>query len=126
MSTQTVTLTQQSASLPTQGAVPATDPSATNAPAPTPDSHHPAKTQQDSEGFNFPKPAKYASKEEERQARKERLALAFRVFGMLGFDEGVAGHLTYRDPILTDHFWVNPCVLKRLPGGGKEAYLIAC
>lgn len=22
-----------------------------------------------------------------------------------GFDEGVAGHLTLRDPILTDHFW---------------------
>jgi hypothetical protein len=28
----------------------------------------------------------------------------FRVFGKLGFDEGVAGHLTVRDPILKDHF----------------------
>src|SRR5205807_5685171 len=25
-----------------------------------------------------------------------------------GFDEGVAGHITARDPELTDHFWVNP------------------
>ena len=24
------------------------------------------------------------------------------------FDEGVAGHITARDPELTDHFWVNP------------------
>ena len=30
------------------------------------------------------------------------------MFGMLGFEEGVAGHLTFRDPILKDHFWVNP------------------
>ena len=25
-----------------------------------------------------------------------------------GFDEGVAGHITARDPELPDHFWVNP------------------
>ena len=25
-----------------------------------------------------------------------------------GFDEGVAGHITARDPELDDHFWVNP------------------
>jgi ribulose-5-phosphate 4-epimerase/fuculose-1-phosphate aldolase len=30
------------------------------------------------------------------------------VFGKFGFDEGVAGHITARDPELTDHFWVNP------------------
>jgi ribulose-5-phosphate 4-epimerase/fuculose-1-phosphate aldolase len=45
---------------------------------------------------------------EERQHRKERLAAAFRLFGRFGFDEGVAGHITARDPELLDHFWVNP------------------
>src|SRR5262245_26121272 len=51
---------------------------------------------------------KFASVEEERQHRKERLAAAFRLFGKFGFDEGVAGHITARDPELLDHFWVNP------------------
>ena len=46
--------------------------------------------------------------EQERTHRKQRLAAAFRVFGKFGFDEGVAGHITARDPELTDHFWVNP------------------
>ncbi len=45
---------------------------------------------------------------QERQHRKERLAGAFRLFSRFGFDEGVAGHITARDPELTDHFWVNP------------------
>ena len=45
---------------------------------------------------------------DERRHRKQRLAAAFRVFGQLGFDEGVAGHITARDPELLDHFWVNP------------------
>ena len=46
--------------------------------------------------------------EEERLHRKQRLAAAFRLFGKFGFDEGVAGHITARDPELLDHFWVNP------------------
>jgi len=45
---------------------------------------------------------------EERQHRKERLAAALRLFGKFGFDEGVAGHITVRDPEHLDHFWVNP------------------
>ena len=46
--------------------------------------------------------------EAERLHRKQQLAGAFRVFGKFGFSEGVAGHITARDPELTDHFWVNP------------------
>ena len=46
--------------------------------------------------------------EEERRHRKQRLAAAFRLFGRFGFDEGVAGHITARDPERPDHFWVNP------------------
>ncbi len=46
--------------------------------------------------------------EEERLHRKQQLAAAFRIFARQGFDEGIAGHITARDPELTDHFWVNP------------------
>jgi ribulose-5-phosphate 4-epimerase/fuculose-1-phosphate aldolase len=46
--------------------------------------------------------------EEERLHRKQQLAAAFRLFGRFGFDEGVAGHITARDPEHTDMFWVNP------------------
>ncbi|OAX77461.1 hypothetical protein ACJ72_08240 [Emergomyces africanus] len=51
---------------------------------------------------------KFSSLEEERLYRKQHLAAAFRVFADRGFDEGVAGHISVRDPILTDHFWLNP------------------
>lgn len=47
---------------------------------------------------------KFASLEEERLYRKQHLAAAFRIFADRGFDEGVAGHISVRDPILTDHF----------------------
>jgi len=50
----------------------------------------------------------FGSPAEERTHRKLRLAAALRVFGKFGFDEGLAGHMTVRDPELTDHFWVNP------------------
>jgi ribulose-5-phosphate 4-epimerase/fuculose-1-phosphate aldolase len=58
--------------------------------------------------FNIPKPPTFATLEEERRHRKERLAAAFRLFAKFGFDEGVAGHITARDPERLDHFWVNP------------------
>ncbi|MDA8047989.1 MAG: class II aldolase/adducin family protein [Actinomycetota bacterium] len=51
---------------------------------------------------------RFTGPEDERRHRKQRLAAAFRLFGRLGFDEGTAGHITARDPELTDHFWVNP------------------
>src|SRR3984893_11580349 len=56
----------------------------------------------------LPGPSGSASIEDERRLRKERLAAGVRVFSRFGFDEGVAGHITARDPELTDHFWVNP------------------
>ena len=53
-------------------------------------------------------PAAPKSVEDERLLRKQKLAATFRIFGRFGFDEGVAGHVTVRDPEQTDHFWVNP------------------
>jgi ribulose-5-phosphate 4-epimerase/fuculose-1-phosphate aldolase len=58
--------------------------------------------------LNIPLPKTFETVEEERQHRKERMAATFRLFSKMGFDEGVAGHVTARDPELTDHFWVNP------------------
>ena len=46
--------------------------------------------------------------EAERQRRKERLACGLRTMGRLHLAEGVAGHVTVRDPEFTDRFWVNP------------------
>lgn len=39
---------------------------------------------------------------------RERLALAFRVFAAHGMEEGAAGHLTVRDSVDRNTFWVNP------------------
>ena len=50
----------------------------------------------------------YDDPAEERLYRKQRLAAAFRLFSLFGFDEGVAGHITARDPEDTETFWVNP------------------
>ncbi|WP_367135343.1 MULTISPECIES: class II aldolase/adducin family protein [Streptomyces] len=58
--------------------------------------------------LHFAMPPKHDTPEEERRHRKERLAAALRLFGRFGFEEGVAGHITARDPEFTDHFWVNP------------------
>lgn len=64
--------------------------------------------------MSFPRPRVFGetleAKLEERAFLKFRLAQAFRIFGKLGYDEGVAGHVTVRDPIKPDCFWVNPFV----------------
>ncbi len=57
---------------------------------------------------NTPQLATFASFEEERLHHKQRLAAAFRLFSRFGFDEGIAGHITARDPEHPEHFWVNP------------------
>jgi len=56
---------------------------------------------------NYPKLPTFKDKYEERRYLKRRLALAFRIFGKNGFDEGVAGHITVRDPVDPSTFWVN-------------------
>lgn len=47
--------------------------------------------------------------EDERKFRKLHQAAALRWLGSQGYNnEGAGGHVTVRDPILTDHFWINP------------------
>ncbi|RFU28887.1 hypothetical protein B7463_g7446, partial [Scytalidium lignicola] len=43
-----------------------------------------------------------------RKWMKEHMAAAFRFFGKQGYGEGAAGHISMRDPVLKDHFWINP------------------
>jgi ribulose-5-phosphate 4-epimerase/fuculose-1-phosphate aldolase len=57
---------------------------------------------------NAPQPPTFTSMEEERRHRKQRLAAALRLFSRYGFDEGIAGHITARDPEKPEQFWVNP------------------
>ena len=67
------------------------------------------KSNAESQGrINFPRPPVFEDKYRERDYLKGRLAAAFRIFGKYGFDEGVAGHITLRDPVQPDCFWVNP------------------
>lgn len=56
----------------------------------------------------LPAPPVFDTPAEERRHRKQRLAAGFRLFARFGYDEGVAGHITARDPERPDHFWVNP------------------
>jgi ribulose-5-phosphate 4-epimerase/fuculose-1-phosphate aldolase len=44
----------------------------------------------------------------ERLHRKQRLAATFRLFARYGFDAGLAGHVTVRDPEHPGRFWINP------------------
>lgn len=58
----------------------------------------------DGRNLKIRKYPQFSTLEEERLYRKQHLAAAFRVFADRGYDEGVAGHISVRDPILTDHF----------------------
>jgi ribulose-5-phosphate 4-epimerase/fuculose-1-phosphate aldolase len=58
--------------------------------------------------LNLPTPPTFDNIEDERRYRQQRLAAAFRLFAHYEFDEGIAGHITVRDPEYLDCFWVNP------------------
>jgi len=76
---------------------------------PTTTTHEPALSEKKAKlSLKFPGPPKFEDPYEEREYLKGRLAAAFRIFGKYGFDEGVAGHITLRDPVAKDTFWVNP------------------
>lgn len=50
----------------------------------------------------------FTNKHAERQWVIEHLAGAFRVFGRKGYTEGSAGHISVRDPVDPETFWINP------------------
>ncbi len=83
--------------------------STSNAPAdPAADIQAAASAASKGRSLAMPFPPTYDTIEQERTHRKVRLAAAFRMFSKAGLDEGVAGHITVRDPEFTDSYWVNP------------------
>jgi ribulose-5-phosphate 4-epimerase/fuculose-1-phosphate aldolase len=64
--------------------------------------------QVDSRAFITRAPPTFADVADERRHRLERLAGVCRVFGRLGFAEGLLGHVTVRDPEHADRLWLNP------------------
>ncbi|MEU6737182.1 class II aldolase/adducin family protein [Streptomyces physcomitrii] len=59
-------------------------------------------------GLPLPTEPVFASVEEDRRHRKQRLTAALRLFGKYGYGEGISGHISVRDPEHEDRFWVNP------------------
>lgn len=55
-------------------------------------------------------PPTFNSFEKQRRWMLEHMAGAFRVFARKGFTEGIAGHISLRDPEHADCFWTNPYV----------------
>jgi hypothetical protein len=52
---------------------------------------------------------RFSTLTDERNFRKLHAAACLRWLGANGYNnEGAGGHVTVRDPILTDHFWINP------------------
>jgi hypothetical protein len=64
-----------------------------------------------SQGTCLPGIPKFKTFAEERQWLLERMTLAFRVFARLGYVDGLAGHISVRDPENPHTFWT---VCKRL------------
>ena len=58
--------------------------------------------------IKMPGVPKFDDKYEERTWLKQHMAACFRYWGKMGFGEGTAGHITVRDSVLTDHYWMNP------------------
>ena len=57
---------------------------------------------------DIPTSEKFSDPIEEQKHRKKRLVVSLKLFSSFGFDEGVAGHITVRDPVDPESFWVNP------------------
>lgn len=60
------------------------------------------------QAFATREPPVFDTKEAERRHVQERLAAACRILGRRGLSEGLLGHITVRDPVRPDCFWVNP------------------
>lgn len=54
------------------------------------------------------RPQTFDNIDDTRTYLKQHLAAAFRVLARQGFDEGVAGHISLRDPGNPSFFWINP------------------
>jgi hypothetical protein len=55
--------------------------------------------------FIVPSMALFKDFHTQRVHMKQKLAAGFRLLAKYGWDEGVAGHMTFRDPEYPDLFW---------------------
>ncbi|EMG46524.1 mug14 Meiotically up-regulated gene 14 protein [Candida maltosa Xu316] len=55
----------------------------------------------------YPLP-QFTDMHEKRKWMLQHMAAAFRVFARQGFSEGTAGHISIRDPVDRNTFWINP------------------
>lgn len=53
----------------------------------------------------------FTDKYAERKWAKEHMAGAFRIFAKLGYNDGSGGHISLRDPVNPDHFWISKSLL---------------
>lgn len=49
----------------------------------------------------------FTDKLAERKWAKEHMAGAFRIFAKFGYNDGSGGHISLRDPVNPDHFWIS-------------------
>ncbi|KAJ6784340.1 hypothetical protein PWT90_06159 [Aphanocladium album] len=59
-------------------------------------------------GYEYPGIPQFTDPYAKRQWQLEHMAGAFRVFARLGFTEGASGHISVRDPVDPETFWINP------------------
>ncbi|KAI0016592.1 class 2 aldolase adducin domain-containing protein [Xylariomycetidae sp. FL0641] len=88
MSTTTVTDSAPTAAIPLQGA-----------------GKEPVVPRGEKQCHYIPKPE---GLEEQRRWQLEQMAAAFRIFAKLGFSDGGSGHISLRDPVEPETFWINP------------------
>lgn len=50
----------------------------------------------------------FTDKYAEREWAKQHMAAAFRTFARLGWADGASGHISLRDPVSPENFWINP------------------
>lgn len=62
----------------------------------------------------------FTDKLEERKWMLEHAAATFRVFARFGYSEGEAGHISLRDPVDPQTFWINPLGLHFAMIGPKD------
>lgn len=67
-------------------------------------------------GYEYPGIPHFTDPYAKRQWQLEHMAGAFRVFARMGFTEGASGHISVRDPVDRDTFWINPYVVTREKG----------
>ncbi len=62
----------------------------------------------------------FADKYVERKWAKEQMAGAFRVLAKMGYNDGAGGHISLRDPVLPDCFWISKSWVN---GNGQWRYI---